>query len=275
MQCAYTGPRLHRTFADTAYREHRSFALQRQRPRRNACPSWLELSLHRQPHRTARLNRRPQTSMQAFQRPNSEGSSDPAFSRLPVVDITAETVSTSGRGSDDDRDQRHKPNIVRRAVAAAVGLLQSALQWVQAHLKPWKLFDRSVLAVLLITESCLARQHFSAMLLTCISMSTSGSINVWLSFMQALFAVPYVFCTGLYGDDYSEGGDQQCISKASTRGNLHPAMHLYMRTCSLQQIPLLHATPCTCCCLKGPVLHAAHICGCQSMCLSCVHKSSI
>jgi len=37
--------------------------------------------------------------------------------------------------------------------------------------------------------------------------------------MQALSAVPYVFCTGLYGDDHSEGGDQQRISKASTRGD--------------------------------------------------------
>lgn len=148
MQCACTGPRLHSTFADTAYREHRRLGWQRQSPRRNACPSWLELSLHRQPHISARLNRVPQTNMQAFQRPTSEGPSDPAFSRLPVVDITAETVSTSGRGSDDDRDQQHKPNIVRRAVAAAVGLLQSALQWMQAHLKPWKLFDRSALATL-------------------------------------------------------------------------------------------------------------------------------
>ncbi|KAL0043414.1 hypothetical protein WJX79_004095 [Trebouxia sp. C0005] len=87
--------------------------------------------------------------MQAFQRPTPEGSSDPTFSRLPVVDITAETVSTSGRGSDDDRDQQHKPNIVRRAVAAAVGLLQSSLQWVQAHLKPWKLFDRRFLLYLM------------------------------------------------------------------------------------------------------------------------------
>lgn len=149
MQCACTGPRLHSTFADTAYREHRRFGWQRQRPIRNACPSWLELSLHRQPNRTARLSRVPQTNMQAFQRPASDGSSDPAFSRLPVVDITAETVSTSGRGSDDDRDQQHKPNIVRRAVAAAVGLLQSALQWMQAHLKPWKLFDRRFLLYLM------------------------------------------------------------------------------------------------------------------------------
>ncbi len=50
-------------------------------------------------------------------------------------------------------------------------------------------------------------------------------------------------------------------------------MHLYMLTCSLQQIPLLHATSRICCCLKGPVLHAACICGCLSMCLSCIHKS--
>ena len=164
MQCACTGPRLHSTFADTAYREHRKFGWQRQRPIRNACPSWLEFSLHRQPNRTARLSRVPQTNMQAFQRPASDGSSDPAFSRLPVVDITAETVSTSGRGSDDDRDQQHKPNIVRRAVAAAVGLLQSALQWMQAHLKPWKLFDRSALAALATTERSLARQHLSATL---------------------------------------------------------------------------------------------------------------
>ncbi len=186
MQCACTGPRLHRTFADTSYREHRSLAWQRQRPRRNACPSWLELSLHRQPqpHRTARFNGLPQINMQAFQRPSSEGSSDPAFSRLPVVDITAETVSTSGRGSDDDRDQQHKPNILRRAVAAAVGLLQSALQWVQAHLKPWKLFDRSVFAALAITESCLTRQHSSATLcnVTCMFAANAGThqhVDCW------------------------------------------------------------------------------------------------
>ncbi len=65
-------------------------------------------------------------------------------------------------------------------------------------------------------------------------MLSSGSINVSLSLMQALSAVPYVFCTGLCGDDYSEGGDQQRISKASTRGNMRPAVHLYMLRCSLQ-----------------------------------------
>ncbi len=74
-------------------------------------------------------------------------------------------------------------------------------------------------------------------------MLTSGSINM-SSLMQALSAVPYVFCTGLYGDDYSEGWDQQRISKASTRGDLHPAVHLCMLRCSLQWIiPLLHAIP--------------------------------
>ena len=78
-------------------------------------------------------------------------------------------------------------------------------------------------------------------------MLNSDSINVWLSLMQALSAVHHVFCTGLYGDDYSEGGDQQCISKASTRGGLRPAVHLYMLRCSLQWIPLLHATSCICC----------------------------
>ncbi|DBA78662.1 TPA: hypothetical protein ACH3X1_008580 [Trebouxia sp. C0004] len=170
MQCACTGPRLHSTFAATAYRECRRLGCQRQSPRRNACPSWLELSLHRQPHRTARLSRVPRTSMQAFQRPTSEGSSDSAFSRLPVVDITAETVSTSGRGSDDDRDPQHKPNIVRRAVAAAAGLLQSTMQWMQAHLKPWKLFDRrfllyvmySVLAFVVMTTVRVGINNVSA-----------------------------------------------------------------------------------------------------------------
>jgi hypothetical protein len=52
--------------------------------------------------------------------------------------------------------------------------------------------------------------------------------------MQALSAVPCVFCTGLCGNDYSEGGDQQRISKASTRGDMRPAVHLYMLRCSLQ-----------------------------------------
>lgn len=193
--------------------------------------------------------------MQAFQRPTPEGSSDPTFSRLPVVDITAETVSTSGRGSDDDRDQQHKPNIVRRAVAAAVGLLQSSLQWVQAHLKPWKLFDRSALAALAtmpaaglvsISLQCYAVSHtcLLQLLLTCISMVTSGSMTVLLSLMQALSAVPYVLCTGFCGDDYSEGGGQQSISKASTRGDLHPAVHVCMLRCSLQWMPVLHAISC-------------------------------
>lgn len=50
-------------------------------------------------------------------------------------------------------------------------------------------------------------------------MLNSDSINVWLSLMQALSAVHHVFCTGLYGDDHSEGGDQQRISKAFTRGD--------------------------------------------------------
>lgn len=97
-----------------------------------------------------------QTRMQAFTWPEPEMPNDPAFSRLPVVDITAETVSTSGRGSDDNKDQQHEPNILRRAAAAAVGLLQSSMQWLQAHLKPWKLFDRCVPTIQFSSGSCRA-----------------------------------------------------------------------------------------------------------------------
>lgn len=149
MQRGCVRPQVHSLFVDTAYREHRNIVAQRARAiaEHTAPPSCLSLSLHR-PHIAARRSQGSHTCMQAFRRPTPEGSGDPAFSRLPVVDITAETVSTSGRGSDDDRDPQHKPNIVRRAVAAAVGLLQSSLQWVQAHIKPWKLFDRSALTVL-------------------------------------------------------------------------------------------------------------------------------
>lgn len=87
--------------------------------------------------------------MQALQRPGPDVPGDPAFSQLPVVDITAETVSTSGRGSDDNDNQQHEPNVLRRVVAAAGVLLQSSLHWLRAHLKPWKLFDRRFLLYLM------------------------------------------------------------------------------------------------------------------------------
>lgn len=144
MQRGCTRPQVPSLFADIAYREHRKYGWQRARTStgQSACVSCLKLSLQRQPRAFALHGRFQQLRMQALQRPGPDVPGDPAFSQLPVVDITAETVSTSGRGSDDNDNQQHEPNVLRRVVAAAGVLLQSSLHWLRAHLKPWKLFDR-------------------------------------------------------------------------------------------------------------------------------------
>lgn len=133
-------PQAQRVFADIAYRERRPVRLQRVRPAGGACACQNCFSLTAR--RRQRHSRTQNTQMQAFRRPPSSGPSEPSFSHSPIVDITAEPATASGRESDDDNSQQPRPNIIRRAAAAAIGIAQSMFQWLRKYLKPWKLFDR-------------------------------------------------------------------------------------------------------------------------------------
>ena len=141
MQGGCVRPQAQQAFTDTAYRQRRSLRLQRLRPadRAYTCRNCFSNTVRRRPCSAGR----PQhTQMLAFRRSPSTGPSDSSFSQSPVVDITAEPATTSGRESNDDNSQQPRPNIIWRAAAAAIGIAQSIFQWVQTHLKPWKLFDR-------------------------------------------------------------------------------------------------------------------------------------
>ena len=140
VQRGCTAPQIQTCVNDTAYREQRKHGWQRCRfiTGKTACPTLVDPRLHR----LQRLGRASRTCLQAVNLSGPGRSGDPAFDRLPVVDITAESVSTSGRGVENNRDQQPRPNIVWRAAAAAVGLIQAMVQWLQAHVKPWRLFDR-------------------------------------------------------------------------------------------------------------------------------------
>lgn len=146
-------PQAQQSFADTAYRENRPLRLLRLRPAYGAytCRKCFSNTVRRRP---CRVSRPQHTEMQAFRRPPPSGPSEPSFSHSPVVDITAEPATTSGRESDDDNSQQPRPNIIRRAAAAAIGIAQSVFQWLRTHLKPWKLFDRCnrlQIAVIMVT----------------------------------------------------------------------------------------------------------------------------
>ena len=104
-----------------------------------ACTSWLSHTGHRRLYTGSRPQR---NRSHAFRRSGLDNHSDSSFTRSPVVDITAEPATTSGRDSNDDNSQQHRPNIIRRAAAAALGILQATVHWLRTHLKPWKLFDR-------------------------------------------------------------------------------------------------------------------------------------
>ena len=135
-------PHVQRAFADTAYRERRHVRLPRVRWAGGAwtCRTCFSCAVPRQPYRDSRPQ---QTRAHAFRRPPSSSSpTEPSFSHSPVVDITAEPATTSGRDSNEDNSPQHRPNILWRAVAAAVGISQSVFQWLRAHFKPWKLLDR-------------------------------------------------------------------------------------------------------------------------------------
>lgn len=160
-------PQAHRVFADTAYRERRPVRLQRVRPAGEACACQNCFSLTAR--RRQRDSRTQHARMQAFRRPPSSGPSEPSFSHSPIVDITAEPATTSGRESDDDNSQQPRPNIIRRAAAAAIGIAQSMFQWLRKYLKPWKLFDRynpSQIAVLMIPVVCKSFPYMQCLLLT-------------------------------------------------------------------------------------------------------------
>ena len=147
-------PQARQAFADTAYRERHPLRLQRLRPAGEAyaCRKCFSNAVRRRP---CSVSRPQQTQMQAFRRPPPSGPSEPSFSHSPVVDITAEPATTSGRESDDDNSQQPRPNIIWRAAAAAIGIAQSAFQWLRTHLKPWKLFDRyDCLQIAVIMVSC-------------------------------------------------------------------------------------------------------------------------
>lgn len=104
-----------------------------------ACPSCFGSTVHRPLYG---ISKPRSVQVQAFRRPASDTPNDPAFSRSPVVDITSEPATTSGRDSDEDNSQQNRGNIIRRAAAAAAGILQSTVQWLRTHLKLSKLFDR-------------------------------------------------------------------------------------------------------------------------------------
>ena len=134
-------PHTQQVFADTAYKENYLLGLQRLRPAGGAytCRNCFSNTVRR---RTCSASRPQHNQTQAFRRPPSSGPSEPSFSHSPVVDITAEPATTSGRESDDDNSQQPRPNIIWRAAAAAIGIAQSVFQWLRTHIKPWKLFDR-------------------------------------------------------------------------------------------------------------------------------------
>lgn len=133
-----------RAFADTAYRERRPLRPQQVRwaGRAWTCRTCFNSAVPGQPYRSSRPQ---QTQLHAFRRPPSSSSNEPSFSHSSIVDITAEPATTSDRDSDDDRSPQHRPNIIWRALAAGMGILQAAFQWMRTHLKPWKLFDRRFL----------------------------------------------------------------------------------------------------------------------------------
>lgn len=139
-----------RAFADTAYRERRPLRPQQVRwaGRAWTCRTCFNSAVPGQPYRSSRPQ---QTQLHAFRRPPSSSSNEPSFSHSSIVDITAEPATTSGRDSDDDRSPQHRPNIIWRALAAGMGILQAAFQWMRTHLKPWKLFDRCHLYRHLVT----------------------------------------------------------------------------------------------------------------------------
>ena len=96
----------------------------------------------RRPQGLLCLAMRSASRVQAYKKPLQHGHDDSFYNSTPVVDTTAEEVSTSGRGSDDDRDPEHRPNILKRAATAAVGLASAFLNWLKSNARLKRLLDR-------------------------------------------------------------------------------------------------------------------------------------
>lgn len=95
-------------------------------------------------HLPARPAMRSASSLQAFRKPLSHRSDERSYDSNPVVDTTAEEVSTSGQSSDDNRDQQHKPNILRRAATAAIGFVSAFYNWLKSNARLKRLLNRSL-----------------------------------------------------------------------------------------------------------------------------------
>lgn len=100
---------------------------------------------HFNPQAPVRSPRQLSRRVQAYGRSLPPGHNDSAYNRSPVVDTTAEEVSTSGRGSDDSQDPHNRPSILRRAVTAALGLLSAALNWLKSNALLRRVFNRYLL----------------------------------------------------------------------------------------------------------------------------------
>ena len=247
-------PQVQRAFADTAYRERRHLRLQRVHlaAGTNTCRNCSNI-VRRRPY----CGSRPQhTQMQAFRRPTSSSPSEPTFSDSPVVDITAEPATTSGRDSENGDSQQHRPSIIRRAAAAAVGILHTMFQWLRTHLKPWKLFDRCNLHKLgcdhgsgpttstlhstcnvccfkdcLYAEPTFHVQHVDLHIASASLQGVQGdlvpahgacllclTIQSYCCRMQALSAVRVVFSDGFCHHDICQSGCKYYYHKAATGG---------------------------------------------------------
>lgn len=96
----------------------------------------------RRPHGLLCVAMRSASRVQAYRKPVQHGHDDSFYNSTPVVDTTAEEVSTSGRGSDDDRDPQDRPNILKRAATAAVGLASAFFNWLKSNARLKRLLDR-------------------------------------------------------------------------------------------------------------------------------------
>ena len=110
---------------------------------------------------------RSATRLQAYRKPLPHGRDDSFYDATPVVDTTAEEVSTSGRSSEDDRDQQHRPNILKRAATAAVGLVAAFFNWLKSNARLKRLFDRYV-ASCYATNHCALAMGASVFFMTCV-----------------------------------------------------------------------------------------------------------
>lgn len=85
---------------------------------------------------------RSDSRLRAYRKPLPHASNDPLYDSSPIVDTTAEEVSTSGQDSDANRDQQHRPNILRRAASAAIGFVSAFYNWLKSNARLKRLLNR-------------------------------------------------------------------------------------------------------------------------------------